>query len=123
MSLAYILAHRKGVLVPLLIVAAITSGAQTSLEKEPLCDQQGTKKVDISDADARILGFAIGEASLKDVETKLGSAPVQRVSRDEESDTAICYVSPADGNVLVFYSGAMGGWKDVTRFAIWSREA
>lgn len=35
----------------------------------------------------------------------------------------MCYVSPLDGTVLIFYSGAMGGWKDVTWFAIWSRRA
>ncbi len=110
-------------LAALLTLVAITCAAQTSRDKEPLCDQQGSKKVDVSDTDATILGFAIGHASLKDVQAKLGDATVERVSRDEESDTAICYVSPADGTVLIFYSGAMGGWRDLTHFALWSPKA
>ena len=109
--------------IALLLLAAITCAAQTSRDKEPLCDQQPTKRVDVSDADAAILGLAISRASLKDVQAKLGKATIERVSRDEESDTAICYLSPADGTVLVFYSGAMGGWTDITHFALWSRAA
>lgn len=115
--------HRKRVMAAFLILGMITCSAQTRREEEPLCNQQGTKRVEITDADATILGFAIGHASLVDVQAKLGSAKIERVSREEESDTAICYRSPADGTVLVFYSGAMGGWKDITWFAIWSREA
>jgi hypothetical protein len=69
------------------------------------------------------LGLLIGGASLKDVQAKLGSAKITRVSREEESDLSVCYVSPRDGTVLVFYSGAMGGWKDITWFALWSSTA
>jgi len=99
------------------------SPAQTRREDEPYCDEKSAKKVGITNADATILGLAIGRASLKDVQAKLGSANVTRVSREEESDVSICYVSPADGTVLVFYSGVMGGGKDITWFALWSREA
>jgi hypothetical protein len=113
----------KCVMATFLILAMITCAAQTRPEQEPLCDQQETKRVEITDADATILGFVIGHASLKDVQAKLGSAEIERVSREEESDTTMCYVSPVDGTVLVFYSGAMGGWRDITWFAIWSREA
>jgi hypothetical protein len=113
---------RPQVMAYFLLFGVITCSAQTSHENEQICDQQRAKKVDIADADATILGFAIG-ASLKDVQAKLGSAKVERVSGDEESDVAICYVSPTDGTVLVFYSGAMGGWKNVTWFALWSRNA
>lgn len=115
--------HSKCVIAAFLILGMISGAAQTRREQEPLCDQQETKRVEITDADAAILGFAIGHASLKDVQAKLGRAKIERVSREEESDTAMCYVSPVDGTVLVFYSGAMGGWKDITWFAIWSREA
>ncbi|MGB9073054.1 MAG: hypothetical protein WCC22_10330 [Terriglobales bacterium] len=107
----------------LLLVATVVSPAQTRREDEPYCDEKNAKKVEITDADATILGLAIGRASLKDVQTKLGSAIVTRVSREEESDVSICYVSPADGTVLVFYSGVMGGGEDITWFALWSREA
>ena len=115
--------HSKRVIAALLSLGMITCAAQTRREQEPLCDQKDAKRVDITDADATILGLAIGHASLKDVQAKLGSANIERVSREEESDTAMCYVSPVDGTVLVFYSGSMGGWKDITWFAIWSREA
>lgn len=103
-----------------LILGLITCAAQTHHEEEPLCDQQQVKRVEIADADATILGFAIGHACLNDVAASLGSARLERVSREEESDVAICYVSPADGTVLVFYSGAMGGWNEITWFALWS---
>jgi hypothetical protein len=79
--------------------------------------------VEITDADATILGFAIGHASPKDIQARLGNTNAKRVSRDEESDVSICYVSPIDGTVLVFYTGAMGGWIDITWFALWSRDA
>jgi len=115
--------YAERLLAGLLILATITCGAQTSRETEPPCDEQRNNRVEISDADATILGFAIGHASMKDVQAKLGSAKLQRVSSAEESDEAICYVSPTDGTVLIFYSGAMGGWTDITHFALWSRAA
>ena len=67
--------------------------------------------------------MTIGRSSLKDVQAKLGKAALTRVSRDEESDESICYVSPEDGTVLIFYTGVMGGGEDITWFALWSREA
>lgn len=107
----------------MLLVVTVVSSAQTRREDEPYCDQKSAKKVEITDADATILGLAIGRASLRDVQAKLGSAEVTRVSREEESDVSICYVSPTDGTVLVFYSGVMGGGEDITWFALWSHEA
>jgi hypothetical protein len=107
----------------LLLMTAMTAPGQTNPEDEPFCDARSGTRVEITDADATILGLTIGRASLKDVHAKLGSANVTRVSRDEESDVSVCYVSPLDGTVLVFYSGAMGGWEDITWFALWSGEA
>jgi hypothetical protein len=94
----------KPVMAAFLILGMITCAAQTRHEDEPLCDQKGAKRVEITDDDAAILGFAIGHASLKDVQDKMGSARIERVSRDEESDVAICYVSPADGTARSFGS-------------------
>jgi hypothetical protein len=110
-------------IVVVLLVANVVSPAQTRREDEPNCDEKSAKKMEITGSDATILDLVIGRASLKDVQAKLGNANVTRVSRDEESDISVCYVSPIDGTVLVFYSGAMGGWKDITWFALWSREA
>jgi hypothetical protein len=106
-----------------LLLTAVGAPSQTGLEDEPYCDEPSGKKVSITDADATILGLTIGRASLNDVQTKLGNGKLARVSRDEESDVSVCYVSPIDSTVLVFYSGAMGGWKDITWFALWTREA
>jgi hypothetical protein len=107
----------------LLLALTGFSPAQTRREDEPFCDDKFAKRVEITDEDAAILGFKIGHATIKDVQARLGSANVVRVSREEESDVSICYLSPVDGTVLVFYTGVMGGGKDITWFAVWSREA
>ena len=109
-------------MVLLLLVVTIVS-AQTRRQAEPICTENGPKRVQVNDTDLSILGLAIGKSSLSDVQAKLGHASLVRVSKEEESDVSICYVSPTDGTVLAFYSGAMGGWKDLTWFALWSREA
>jgi hypothetical protein len=109
------------VVISLLLTIGI-SGAQTGRNDEPYC-QNAPKKVEITDADATILGLSIGRSSLEDVQEKFGRAEIKRVSGEEESDVSVCYISPIDQTILVFYSGAMGAWKDVTWFAIWSHEA
>lgn len=115
--------HLNAVFSSLLLMTSMALPAQTGREKEPDCDEKSMKRTEIADADATIMEFAIGRTSLKDVQAKLGKAAVTRVSRNEESDESICYVSPADGTVVIFYTGAMGGWEEVTWFASWSREA
>jgi hypothetical protein len=99
----------------LLLVSGIASSAQTRREDEPYCEEKSAKRVEITDADATILGLTIGRTSLKDVQAKLGKAEVTRVSREEESDVSVCYLSPTEGTVLVLYSGATGGWTDITQ--------
>src|ERR1700720_1188485 len=115
--------RRKQLIAILIVLGIVTCSAQSRREEESICNGQGSRSVEIADVDARILGFTIGRTSLEDVQAKLGKAMIVRVSRDEESDIAICYVSPVDGTVFAAYSGAMGGWKDITWFALWSREA
>jgi len=105
-------------MVLLLLVVTIVS-AQTRRQAEPICTENGPKRVQVNDTDLSILGLAIGKSSLSDVQAKLGHASLVRVSKEEESDVSICYVSPTDGTVLAFYSGAMGGWQDLTWFALW----
>jgi hypothetical protein len=113
----------KQAIAVFLMLGLVACLAQSRREEEPICDWQGSTRVDIADGDGTILGFTIGRTSLEDVQAKLGKARTYRVSHDEESDVAICYVSPADGTVFAVYSGAMGGWKDITWFALWSHEA
>ncbi len=106
-----------------LLLTSFTLSAQTPRDDEPYCDGKAGKRLQITDADATILGFVIGHTSLKDIQAKLGKAAQAGLSSEEESDVFVCYVSPADGTVLAFYSGAMGGWTDITHFAFWSRKA
>jgi hypothetical protein len=103
-------------------LASTFCSGQTRTEQEPVCRQQQARRVEIADADATIFGFTIGRTSLKEIQAKLGPAKLERVSREEESDVSVCYRSE-DGTVVVFYSGSMGGWKDIRRFALWSQEA
>lgn len=81
-------------MVFVLAFAAVTSSSQTGRDTEPHCDEHSGTKVQINDSDATTLGFTIGRASLKDVQSALGTARTARVSSDEQSDIAICYVSP-----------------------------
>jgi type IV secretory pathway VirJ component len=94
------------------LTVSIYSPAQTRRDREPYCDDS-LKRVEIADSDASIAGLSIGRSSLQDVQAKFGRAELVRVSQEEESDVSICYISPTDNTVIVFYSGAMGGWKDL----------
>lgn len=107
----------------LFLFCVLTSAAQTRREEEPYCGTKGIKKVEVADEDLKILGLTVGHSTFKDVQRKLGPAKTERVSREEESDVSMCYVSPSDGTVLVFYTGVMGGGEDITWFAIWAPEA
>lgn len=75
--------HYKQLIAASLVGGMITCAAQTRREQEPPCGQQDGKRVEIADADATILGFAIGHASLKDVQAKLGISNIERVSRED----------------------------------------
>jgi hypothetical protein len=110
-------------LIFLLFIIIFTCAARARRDAEPYCDSKGAKKVEVAPADLDILGLTVARSTFKDVQTKLGPAKPSRVSRDEESDVSICYVSPSDGTVLVFYTGVMGGGQDITWFGIWAREA
>jgi hypothetical protein len=105
----------------MMVVWLSASPAQIPSESEPECNKQGVGKLQLTREDTTILGLTIGSASLKDVEAELGPANV--LPRIESSPDTICYVSPTDGTVLIFGAGAMGGFVDVTDFAIWSHEA
>jgi len=103
------------------LIFGLSTEGQIRHEKEPYCTENGTRRVEIADGDATILGLGIGLSSLEDVQAVLGKSESVRVSKEEESDIALCYVLPADGTLLIFYSGSMGGWKDVTSFSLWSQ--
>jgi hypothetical protein len=116
--------YRNELFLIFVFLIALICTAQTRRENEPYCDaKNGAKRVEVAPADLEILGLRVGYSTFKDVRAKLGPAKETRVSREEESDVAMCYVSPSDSTVLIFYTGVIGGGEDITWFAIRSREA
>ncbi|MBZ5695184.1 MAG: hypothetical protein LAN36_07470 [Acidobacteriia bacterium] len=99
------------------------SPAQAPSDDGPECSKQGAGKLQLTKEDTTILGLTIGTASLKDVEARLGPTNILPRHGSASAPNTICYVSPADGTVLTFGASGMGGFVDVTEFAIWSREA
>ncbi len=109
----------NGLLLLLLLVRSV--GAQ-ALPGEPKCTAEGKGKLQLTREDTTILGLTIG-ASLKAVQAKLGAAKSLPTHGYASASNTICYVSPDDGTVLTFGAGPMGGFTDVTEFALWSRDA
>ena len=105
----------------LLFLLLRPAGAQT-LPDEPKCTAQNKGKLQLTREDTTILGLTIG-ASLKTVQAKLGPAEPLPTHGDASASNTICYVSPRDGTVLTFGAGPMGGFTDVTEFALWSGKA
>ena len=116
-------ASPKALLLLLLVMTSSISLAQATSDDEPECGKQGLGKLQLTKEDTTILGLTIGTASLKDAEAKLGPSKILPRHGDASASNTICYVSPSDGTVLTFGASGMGGFVDVTEFAIWSREA
>ncbi len=115
----------KALLLMLLVVDFAASPTQTHSDDAPECTKQGVGKLQLTIDDTTILGLTIGSASLKDVGAKLGQAQLlpDDGSGSVTASRSICFVSQADGTVLTFGAGPIGGFVDVTEFSIWSREA
>lgn len=110
--------------IPLLLIVLLgTPPAQTRTNGEQVCGTLGLGKLQLTKADTTILGLTIGSASLENVRARLGRARILPSPGSGPLTPTICYVSPSDGTVLTFGTGAMGGFADVTDFGIWSREA
>jgi hypothetical protein len=105
----------QGLLFLLLLARPLSS---QSLPNEPKCTAQGRGKLQLTTEDTTILGLTIG-VPLKAVREKLGPANSLPTHGFASASNTICYVSP-DGTVLTFGAGAMGGFTDVTEFALWS---
>jgi len=62
----------------------------------------------------------VGITTLDEVRKAYGMAEPSRVSREDEADVTICYVhsSSKGKSFLIFESGVMGGFKQVTGFRI-----
>jgi hypothetical protein len=77
----------------------------------------------INESHITILGFTIGEHSLKDIQSKLGNTNILR--KEECSTIQICYSSNlnSDKTIVVFETDAMGGWDELTTIYIFSDKA
>jgi len=65
------------------------------------------------------MGFTIGKTTLADVQAKLGCSERRKCSYDSEADDEVCYVAPdKDGTIVVFASGAVGGWTELTGYKV-----
>jgi hypothetical protein len=62
----------------------------------------------------------LGVTTLVDIQKTYGKAEVSRIGREDESDVRVCYVysSPKGNAFLIFESGVMGGFKEITGFRI-----
>lgn len=99
---------------------ACSVGAQ-ALSDEPECSALGQGKLQLAAEDTTILGISIG-TPLSVVEAKLGPAKPLPTHGSASASNTICYSSSDDGTILTFGAGPMGGFTNVTEFALWSRE-
>ncbi len=113
----------KALLLTLFIMTSSTPPSQTLTEQGPECSEERVGKVQLTKEDITILGLTIGSASLKDVEARFGTTASLPTHGSVSASNTICFVSPTDGTVLTFGASGLGGFVDVTEFAIWSREA
>ena len=62
----------------------------------------------------------IGVTTLTDVQKIYGAAEASRVGREDEADVRICYAysSSKGRSFLIFESGVMGGFKQITGFRV-----
>jgi len=62
----------------------------------------------------------VGVTTLADVQKIYGAAEASRVGREDEADVRICYAysSSKGTSFLIFESGVMGGFKQITGFRI-----
>lgn len=68
-----------------------------------------------------VAGVKVFHSELSGLRSTYGFAPIARLSSREGSPLVLCYV--ADGQGVIFRSGAMGGWKRVTGFTVLRADA
>lgn len=72
-----------------------------------------------SSANFKILGFEIEKSSLKEIRSKLGSAPKFETSHNEQAEESICYVSASDNMTAIeFRTSESGGGKALIGFKV-----
>ena len=77
-------------------------------------------KVHVPAAVFQIDHVTIGSTTFDEIRETYGTAAPSRASREEEADVTLCYVhpSPKGRAFVVFESGVMGGYKEITGFRL-----
>ncbi len=106
-----------------LSVSLAWAGGNNSVRDLPY-ELKNPRKGRLSPADITLLDIRIGRDTLTNVQSRFGPTksfrgPPNSVSATEE----LCYSSndPADGTRVLFGSGPMGGWSQITTFQVLSR--
>lgn len=93
--------------------ATLTTFSQSSCSPEP------EHKIP-DESNFKLLGFTLLKSSYKDIRAKLGQAKGFQTEQGEEAPLYICYKSNnrRDGTIVVFETGAMGGWEKIVAFRL-----
>jgi hypothetical protein len=86
----------------------------------PVLCASASLAAEVSSQTFSINNATVGVTTLADVQKIYGMAETSRASRDDEADVRVCYAysSPNGTSFLVFESGPMGGFKQITGFRI-----
>lgn len=85
---------------------------------------KNVRKGRLSLADITLLDVRIGRETLDNIQSRFGTAKsFPKPSKGAGADNKLCYSSnsPADETRVIFGSGPMGGWSQVTYFQVLSR--
>ncbi len=91
----------------------------TEYEVDGIVFRAHPTKKPINDAHLTLLNFTIGKETIKEIQKQLGKS--KEIRNEDCSAVRICYRSRNDGAFIVFESGAMGGWNDLTSFYLTSK--
>jgi hypothetical protein len=88
-----------------------------------------SKRLLLHESELSFLGFTIGKSTFEDITRKLGPSEkidLHHLTHDPvyHGDEAVCYKSANRPNTIVlFVTGAMGGWHEITGFIIAKKSA
>lgn len=68
--------------------------------------------------------FELGNATISDVQAYFGSAEIRPLETGNGPDIAVCYSNgnTAASPTVVFETGALGGWKEITAYRLTTRQ-
>jgi hypothetical protein len=68
--------------------------------------------------------FEIGKTTINDVQSHFGLSELRSIERGDGADRAVCYSNghTKSAPTIVFETGALGGWKDITAYRLTKRQ-